>query len=568
MARVVGSERMTSDAQHGRAGDGGELDTRYRKMPMAQFARRALGITPEEKKWRAYSQRTDHRPQTRGRVSSIDFCRKPPHNIVVTSQTRIATYDRASHDLLKETHPKDAVHCTTWRQDGRMLVTSGEQPTIRVWTPESGVGKMIRELRPDLERGVGHSRAVHSVCFLADKQRVLSGSDDKTGVIWDMATQEQLMRLEGHSDYVRATAAHPYNENVCVTAGHDGKIILWDLRDGPKAARTWQVSDPVSSVAFHPTGGLLAVASATDVTIWDASRGDSPTAAPGAAPVALLSNHTKDITCVTFNEHGSRLLTGSVDRHVKVYETENYVTVHTMSFAEPVFAVAISPCSSCLAVGTLEGTLHLRSRARGEAFRFDTTEPEEERLYDGLGWVRPRLSYVVPRPLQSARYGAREEDCVVEKVHRGALAGYDRHFQRFNYAKALDDALSNRQTDRSRHNLFHSVLEELVRRNGLRVALSGRSAPQLLPILELVHWGITDPRHCALYSAVLELILEIYHPVIHESREVLRRLIAITSKVQNHCAALQDLLPVRGTMDALLEQGEVRALKRRRVTAD
>ena len=48
-----------------------------------------------------------------------------------------------------------------------------------------------------LARGVdeGHTRQVNAVAFHADGQHVLTGSDDGTARLWDLATGEELVRL-------------------------------------------------------------------------------------------------------------------------------------------------------------------------------------------------------------------------------------------------------------------------------------------------------------------------------------------------------------------------------------
>ncbi|CAN0489151.1 unnamed protein product, partial [Scytosiphon promiscuus] len=37
-----------------------------------------------------------------------------------------------------------------------------------------------------------------------------------------------------------------------------------------------------------------------------------------------LANHQKTVTCLALDGTGSRLLTGGLDRHVKIYNLENF----------------------------------------------------------------------------------------------------------------------------------------------------------------------------------------------------------------------------------------------------
>lgn len=43
-----------------------------------------------------------------------------------------------------------------------------------------------------------------------------------------------------------------------------------------------------------------------------------------------------------FNSIHSRLLTGSLDHHVKVYDTKNFEVVHDLTYSDPILSLAIS----------------------------------------------------------------------------------------------------------------------------------------------------------------------------------------------------------------------------------
>jgi U3 small nucleolar RNA-associated protein 15 len=82
----------------------------------------------------------------------------------------------------------------------------------------------------------------------------------------------------------------------------------------------------------------------------------------GGRMVNQVSNHQKTITCLSFDYSGSRLLTGSLDQSVKVYNVSNWKVVHTIKYSSPILSLAVSPDDTHMAVGMLDGTLSLRSR--------------------------------------------------------------------------------------------------------------------------------------------------------------------------------------------------------------
>lgn len=66
--------------------------------------------------------------------------------------------------------------------------------------------------------------------FSADKVHVVSGSDDGTVRVWDVAVGEEVNRLVGHTDYVRAVAASPQGPEIFASGGYDHMCRIWDVR--------------------------------------------------------------------------------------------------------------------------------------------------------------------------------------------------------------------------------------------------------------------------------------------------------------------------------------------------
>ena len=87
---------------------------------------------------------------------------------------------------------------------------------------------------------------------------------------------------------------------------------------------------------MFPGGGLIASAGGNQLKIWDVLSGGNL--------VQSLSNHTKTITSMTFNGSGSRILTGSLDSHVKVYNVEDFKVTHSIKYPAPILSIGLSVC--------------------------------------------------------------------------------------------------------------------------------------------------------------------------------------------------------------------------------
>lgn len=68
--------------------------------------------------------------------------------------------------------------------------------------------------------------------------------------------------------------------------------------------------------------------------VWDALA--------GGRLISKVSAHHKTITCLQVATNGHRILSGSLDRHVKIYEVGTYKTLHTLDYPNSVLSLGIS----------------------------------------------------------------------------------------------------------------------------------------------------------------------------------------------------------------------------------
>lgn len=91
---------------------------------------------------------------------------------------------------------------------------------------------------------------------------------------------------------------------------------------------------PVEQVLMYPAGTVAVSSAGPILRVWDIVS--------GGRCIKAMSNHQKTITALAISSSASRLLTGSLDHMVKVYDVENYKVVHTMRYPAPILCLAIS----------------------------------------------------------------------------------------------------------------------------------------------------------------------------------------------------------------------------------
>lgn len=505
----------------------------YLKLQVKQFPARSIRETAEGKYWQRF--KAPVLAKQFGPVSHIEFCESYPFNFAVTASTRVILYDGLSRQVRRTfSRFKDTAYSGSLRNDGKLLVAGGQNGIVQVF--DAGSRSVLRQLK-------GHSRPVHVTRFASDKTHVLSGGDDVTLRWWDLSSGKQLLRLVGHEDYVRAAAASTSSSDTWASGGYDHTVKLWDVRAGPQCSMSLDHGAPVEDVAFFPSGGLLVSAGGTSLCVWDLIS--------GGKLLRRLSNFQKTVSCVRMSPLAGpdsaaapRMLAGSLDGHVKVFELNDFKVTSASKYPAPVLSMGISPDCSLLAVGMADGTLSVRKHARPKPVQGSAAAVAGGRRRLHV----PRLTAANFRFFlrgRSSKAGA--GDVVVSARRRANLAPYDRALRAFRYGEALDAALATQRPE-----IVHSMLEELASRAGLHAALAGRSPQQLLPLLRHLSRHITDPRHSQVLAGVAARVLDLYATSVHADPEVDACLSQLRDALKLEVKLAETLQQLSGCLEPIL----------------
>jgi len=107
-----------------------------------------------------------------------------------------------------------AVHTAKFSPDGMHLLTGSHDKTLLLW-------EVFGECRNVLTLK-GHANAVLEAHWLPDGEHAVSASADKTVALWDVKTGGRVRLFKGHSGYVNSCC--PSNGSpVLVSGGDDGE---------------------------------------------------------------------------------------------------------------------------------------------------------------------------------------------------------------------------------------------------------------------------------------------------------------------------------------------------------
>ena len=303
-----------------------------------------------------------------GRVEAVSVDENFQRIAVGSRSGKATVWSLAESRLLFDLpHSRHWVHDVAFSPDGTLLATACSDGQLRLF--DATTGQMMAST-------MAHRDSVLSVSFSPDGRGLVTSSYDKTIGIWDVAEPQdvtQIQRLRGHSWWVHEAVYSPDGLHI-VSAGHDGKVIVWKRSsDEPNAtfeerAQFAGHDGPVYAVAFSPDSKHIATGGHDKrVMVWDYSRQDTTSIRDrldgivATPPVfRALDGHRAAIRSVSFSSDGKRVVTGSVDNTLKIWDTSNGQLHRTLRGHErEVRAAMFSPDDQSVISGGFDETVRI-----------------------------------------------------------------------------------------------------------------------------------------------------------------------------------------------------------------
>jgi WD40 repeat protein len=201
--------------------------------------------------------------------------------------------------------------------DGKRILSGSLDKTMILWDRETG--RVIRHFR-------GRGGTKFSLAISSDGRRALSGDEDKVVRLWDLESARVIREFRGHTGWIFSTAFSPdgrlaYSTSGGTYNGHGGwqelpdtAIRVWDVETGREVRRLEGHRSLVWSVAVSPDGRRILTGSQDRMIIlWDAETG---------AEIRRFPGHTNNVMCVAFLPDGRRAVSASYDHTIRLWDTE------------------------------------------------------------------------------------------------------------------------------------------------------------------------------------------------------------------------------------------------------
>ncbi|XP_078446108.1 transducin family protein / WD-40 repeat family protein [Wolffia australiana] len=483
--------------------------------------------SPESKFWRSFrnSQLSSGLIHA---VTDLEFSPTSPHDLAAAVSANINLYggaDLAPKPFSPIHHFDDVAFSPSFRCDGALLAVGGQSGLVQIFDPSKG--------RLPLRRLRGHSRPVRLVRYpqIADKTHLFSGGDDAVLNYWDAAAESKVSAFPAaHKDYIRAGAASPTSPELIATGSYDHTVQFWDVRAGESPVLSINHGEPVESVLFLPSGGLVATAGGDVVKLWDVIG--------GGRAVHRLDCHTKTVTSLCLARLGQgepRLVTAALDGFVKVFDFAAFRITHSTRYPAMLLSVAVSPAADAVVAGTSNGVIYIGRR-------------KKERTPEGGGEAKTKTRPPLrPSSFRYFRRGQSEKpaasDVVVRQPRPARLAEHDKLLKRFEHGRALAAALGRRHAGAA-----VAVMQELVARKKLVSCVRTMDVDGLGLLLGFLHRNATMPRYARFLMNLAARVVRMRAEDIQASAALrglarnIKRMVSEEMKVQQALQEIQGIV--------------------------
>ena len=215
----------------------------------------------------------------------------------------------------------------------------------------------------------GHTGQVSALAWSPDSAILASGAQDDTTVrLWDMPKGAPLRELRGHTGWIRSLAFTP-DGKLLASGATDGTIRLWNPATGAAVRTLTGHTDWVSGLSFAPDGASLASSSRDGtVRLWDVQTGQERAGFTFQMPLDPDTNTRRWPTGIAFSPDGKQLAVGAVDGILHLLDAATgkevrALTGHTNWIV--LRGVAWLPDGSRALSAALDGTIRLWDPATG-----------------------------------------------------------------------------------------------------------------------------------------------------------------------------------------------------------
>lgn len=226
---------------------------------------------------------------------------KDAQDIFLQVSALVKPMEKYPRDLAK--HPS-SVRTTAFSRDARYALTGGDDRSIRIF--EVASGKCVR-------RFIAHREGITAACFTPNGKQIVTGSSDKTVKVWDF--DGDMISHFNVEDNEQPPQDAPVKSAVQAMFGEKHAFGFIQETMASCTREFTEHKRSITTVCVSPNSKLL-LSGSEDRTLklWNLSTGEL---------VQTFYGHTKAVTAAAFSISGKYILSGSGDETVRLWEVSS-----------------------------------------------------------------------------------------------------------------------------------------------------------------------------------------------------------------------------------------------------
>lgn len=312
-----------------------------------------------------------------------------PLNIIVATELQAVTANLFSQNhLFFNTDPIPLLsHNSLLLEQNSSLIATLNPPLLQSkFIPKTQSKSKLPDISLDCINTLsGHKDTVKALAIGPNGYILVSGSQDKTLIIWNLKTGQLLHRLMGHEAAITSVAISP-NGRKLVSGSLDRTLISWNLDKRAIADRFFSHSGSpyshrcgaVYGVAYSPDGGMIASGSEDhSIKLWNQRNGEL---------LYRYSEHLDVVLSVQFIDHSvhnqclsvptnscynhNLFISASGDGTIKIWQLSRLKSLQTLTgHLDQVCSIVVSPTQPLLVSGSADHTVKLWNLNTGELIK-------------------------------------------------------------------------------------------------------------------------------------------------------------------------------------------------------
>ncbi|RDA93709.1 hypothetical protein CP533_0198 [Ophiocordyceps camponoti-saundersi (nom. inval.)] len=527
-------------------------------LPAVKLPSGPWPTTAEQKYWRSFRDQVVA-PSATGYAAT--HLSSAGSMLAVTSGTRVQLYSTRSRKLVKTLSRFDDMArgaALRHTDGGRVLSAGDDSGTVRVF--DTGSRAVLRTWKAVHRLPVWVTRWAET-----DPTVLLSAGDDATIRLWDLSSEEPTSTLTGHGDYVRCARFMPatgIGSRTMVSGSYDGTVKLWDPRMRSSAVMTFRHAEAVEDVLPLPSSTVVLASASNSVSVLDLVA---------ARPRKVISNHQKTVTCLSLASSGRRLLTGSLDGHVKVLETTGWNVVATLKYPSPILALVVIPSSTSqeekkdspdrhLVVAMQSGDVNIRTRPSAiQSARDKEREAEMASLLRSIDDPSSSSSSHAKKSNKRKRsklqddFNPEDIDTIISNPsdHKTKERKWHHHLRHARYGLALDMVLNTESKTYSPTDAL-TLLHALRHRSAMQDSLRESDESRIQSLLAWLSANVGKPQFVSVAVELAVNLLHLYADFIAQSPRLERDARLLMRKVDQQIRESREARCVEGMVESLM----------------